>query len=179
MALRRRQDAKSVCVKRRHGAMSAGEVLEEELCLKAVALLCLVADEEDNEEDEGDLLVVAALIAAGVEERRVDLTIILPVRRHELTIDDISEQDATTSYRFRKPDLRRLFVVLGFPDVWVCKNRARFHGESALLLLLRRSRCGKLSSLESRGWCVCISRSNVIFEILKYTDQCCGILGAR
>ena len=31
--VRSRQDAKSVCIKRRHGAMSAGEVLEEELGL--------------------------------------------------------------------------------------------------------------------------------------------------
>ena len=42
MEVRSRQDAKSVCIKRRHGAMSAGEVLEEELCYrKAVALIGL------------------------------------------------------------------------------------------------------------------------------------------
>ena len=42
--------------------------LEEELCLKAVALLCVVADDEENEEGENDLLVAAALskIDAGV-----------------------------------------------------------------------------------------------------------------
>ena len=28
-----RQDKKSVCIKRRHGAMSAGEILDKELCL--------------------------------------------------------------------------------------------------------------------------------------------------
>ena len=33
MEVRSRQDANSVCIKRQHGAMSAGEVLEEELCL--------------------------------------------------------------------------------------------------------------------------------------------------
>ena len=33
MEARSRQDAMSVCIKRRHEAMSAGEVLEEELCL--------------------------------------------------------------------------------------------------------------------------------------------------
>ena len=44
MEVRSRQDAKSVCIKRRHGAMSAGEVLEEEsfVCyVKAVALIGL------------------------------------------------------------------------------------------------------------------------------------------
>ena len=33
MEVRSQQDAKSVCIKRRLGAMSAGEVLEEKLCL--------------------------------------------------------------------------------------------------------------------------------------------------
>eukprot|EP00904_Undaria_pinnatifida_P000303 jgi/Undpi1/10273/HiC_scaffold_28.g12725.m1 len=44
MEVRSRQDAKSVCIKRRHGAMSAGEVLEEDcfVCyVKAVALIGL------------------------------------------------------------------------------------------------------------------------------------------
>ena len=47
--------------------MSVGEALEQELCLKAVALLCVVTDEEENE-DESNLLVAAALskIDAGV-----------------------------------------------------------------------------------------------------------------
>ena len=44
MEVRSRQDAKSVCIKRRHGAISAGEVLEEDcfVCyVKAVALIGL------------------------------------------------------------------------------------------------------------------------------------------
>ena len=61
MGVRRGQDAESVRIKRRHGAMSAGEILEEELCLKAVALLSVVTGEEENEEEESDLLVAAAL----------------------------------------------------------------------------------------------------------------------
>ena len=44
MEVRSRQNARSVCIKRRHGAMSAGEVLEKEsfVCyVKAVALIGL------------------------------------------------------------------------------------------------------------------------------------------
>ena len=44
MEVRSRQDAKSVCIKRRHEDMSAGEVLEEDCfvcCVKAVALIGL------------------------------------------------------------------------------------------------------------------------------------------
>ena len=44
MKVRSRQDAKSVCIKRRHEGMSAGEVLEEDffVCyVKAVALIGL------------------------------------------------------------------------------------------------------------------------------------------
>ena len=58
MEIRSRQDAKSVCIKRRHGAMSAGEGVEEDCFvyyLKAVALLCVVTGEEENEEEESDL----------------------------------------------------------------------------------------------------------------------------
>ena len=62
----RPQDAKSVCIKRRHEATLAGELLEEELCLKAVALICVVADEEENENEESGLLVAAALFKTDV-----------------------------------------------------------------------------------------------------------------
>ena len=41
--------------------MSASEVLEEELCLKAVALLCVVTGKEENEEEESNIFVAAAL----------------------------------------------------------------------------------------------------------------------
>ena len=43
MEVRSRQDAKSVCIKRWHGAMSAGEVLEDcfVCCVKAVAWISL------------------------------------------------------------------------------------------------------------------------------------------
>ena len=40
--------------------MSAGEVLEGELCLKAVALFCVVTSEEENEEEDRYILVAAA-----------------------------------------------------------------------------------------------------------------------
>ena len=59
MEVRSRQaDAKSVCIKRRHGAMSAGEVLEDcSVCyVKAVALIGLRGcGRGENEEEEGDL----------------------------------------------------------------------------------------------------------------------------
>ena len=64
---KRQEDAKLVCIKRRHGAMSAGEVLEGELRLKVVALCCVVTGEDENEEEERDLLVAAlSKIDAGV-----------------------------------------------------------------------------------------------------------------
>ena len=68
MEVLNRQDAKSVCIKRRNGAMSAGDVLEKELRLNAVALLCVVTGEEENEQEENDLFFAAALskIDAGV-----------------------------------------------------------------------------------------------------------------
>ena len=55
MEVRSRQDAKSVCIKRRHGAISAGEKKRFVCNLKAVALVCVGTGEEENEEEESDL----------------------------------------------------------------------------------------------------------------------------
>ena len=72
MEVRSRQDAKSVCIKRRHGAMSAGEVLEEEsfVCYaKAVALIGLRGRRRGGKRRRGERSLVAAAlskIGAGV-----------------------------------------------------------------------------------------------------------------
>ncbi|CAM9340715.1 unnamed protein product [Laminaria digitata] len=55
-------------------------------------------------------------------------------------INSIVEEEALADYGFTKGDLRRLFVVLRLPELWVCQNGSRFPGESAFLLLLRRLR---------------------------------------
>ena len=62
--VRSRQDAKSVCIKRQHGAMSAGEVLEE-LCfhLKAVALIGLRGHGQGGKRRRGELSLVAAALS--------------------------------------------------------------------------------------------------------------------
>ena len=72
MEVRCRQDTKSVCIKRRHGAMSAGEVLEEDcfVCyVKAVALIDLRGcGRGEKRRRGGQSLVALALsnIGAGV-----------------------------------------------------------------------------------------------------------------
>ena len=71
MDVRSRQDAKSVCIKRRHGAMSAGKVLEEDcfVCyVKAVAFIGLGGRGRRKRRRGGRSLVAAALskIGAGV-----------------------------------------------------------------------------------------------------------------
>ena len=72
MEVRSRQEAKSVCIKRRHGAMSAGEVLEEDcfVCyVKAVALFDLRGRGRGGKRRRGERSLVAAAlskIGAGV-----------------------------------------------------------------------------------------------------------------
>ena len=72
MEVRSRQDAKSVCINRRHGAMSAGEVLEEDcfVCyMKAVALIGLRRRGQGGKRRRGGRSFVAAAlskIGAGV-----------------------------------------------------------------------------------------------------------------
>lgn len=130
-----------VGLKRRYGAMSTGELLYEQQCLLAVALLLVVSiDDADNPEEAEDLEIAAALLADVVVKARMDLTVIRSVRGRSLMIDDIDANGAWGDFRFRKGDIRRLLVVLDFPPVWVCKNKSRFPGETAHLLLLRRLR---------------------------------------
>lgn len=138
--MERRRSIGEVGLKRRYGAMSTGEVLHERLCLLALSAILIVASDEDNAEEEEDLEIVVAIVAAELETLRIDRTVVRSVRGRDLVINDLHEDGAWVDYRFRKDDLRRLFTVLRIPDVWVCKNRSRFPGETALLLLLRRLR---------------------------------------
>ena len=65
MEVRSQQDAESVCIKRRHGAISAGEVLEEESLvyyLKAVALIGLRGHGRRGKRRRGELSLVAAAL---------------------------------------------------------------------------------------------------------------------
>ena len=127
-----------VGLKRRYRAMSAGEVLHEQQRLEAVSALFAAAVDVDNPEEEEDFEIAGALLAKKVMDARIDRTVIRSVRGRSLLIADVVEQEAWGDYRFRKVDIRRLFNVLNFPPVWVCKNRCRFPGETALLLLLPR-----------------------------------------
>ena len=83
MEIRTRKDARSVCVERRYGAtqheasMSAGENLEQEICLIFLLIFVCVllgCGRRGQRKDEGDLLVVVALIPAGAEKRRIGRT---------------------------------------------------------------------------------------------------------
>lgn len=112
-------------------------------CLACAAALLLVASDEGDEHQVEELEICAALIRLHVETIRVDHTVIRTVRERDLRIADVSEERAWSDYRFRKGDLPRLFNVLRFPDVWECRNRSRFAGETAFLLMLRRLRYAK------------------------------------
>ena len=66
MEVQSRQDAKSVCIKRRHGAMSAGLVLEEDcfVCyVKAVALIGLRGRGRGGKRRRGGRSLVAAALS--------------------------------------------------------------------------------------------------------------------
>ena len=66
MEVRSRQDAESVCIKRRHGAMSAGQVLEEEsfvTYVKPVALIGLRGRGRGGKRRRGERSLVAAALS--------------------------------------------------------------------------------------------------------------------
>ena len=96
LEVRSRQDAKSVCIKRRHGAMSAGEVLEEDcfVCyVKAVALIGLRGRGRGGKRRRGGRsLVEAALsnigarVALLVREVGVALLLCFFSRRRDMCV---------------------------------------------------------------------------------------------
>eukprot|EP00904_Undaria_pinnatifida_P013612 jgi/Undpi1/9381/HiC_scaffold_26.g11839.m1 len=94
MEVRSRQDAKSVCIKRRHGAMSAGDVLEEDcfVCyVKAVALIGLRGcGRGEKRRRGGRSLVASALSKIGVGSIEVG----------ELLCDSLDEVLDSTLLRF-------------------------------------------------------------------------------
>ena len=74
MEVRSRQDAKSVCINRRHGAMSAGEVLEEELCLPEGCRIALRGHGRGGQRRRGERSLVAAALS------KIDAEVALFVR---------------------------------------------------------------------------------------------------
>ena len=84
----RQEDAKSVCIKRRHGDMSAGEVLEEDcfVCyVKAVALIGLRGRGQGGKRRRGGrslveaaLSMIGAVVALLVREVGVALLLCFP-----------------------------------------------------------------------------------------------------
>ena len=117
MEVRSRQDAKSVCIKRRHGAVSAGEVLDEDcvVCcyVEAVALIGLRGrGRGEKRRGGGRSLVASALskIGAGmallVREVGVALLLCFSSRRRDMCVCylcfvgafTLSKSDASPQY---------------------------------------------------------------------------------
>ena len=136
----RRRPIREVGIKRRHGAMTAGEVLNERQTLESVMSLLTLAEEEDDAEEKEDTMLFSAMAVAHLEEERIDHTVVESVRGRGVCPGDVGEARAWHDFRCRKEHLPRLFAALRFPDVFVCKNNSRFPGETANLLLLHRLR---------------------------------------
>ena len=79
-------------------------------------------------------------------------------------MDDIVEEEALQDYGFGKGDLRRLFVVLDFPQLWVCQNGSRFPGETAFLLLLRRLRYETHTKRKRPTFFFAVLNSEILFD---------------
>ena len=75
MEVRSRQDAKSVCTKRQHGAMSGGEVFEEELCILPEGCgIALRGRGQGGKRRKGERYLVAAALS------KIDGSVALLVR---------------------------------------------------------------------------------------------------
>lgn len=136
--------------KRRHGAMSTGELLKEQQSYEALAALLAVASVEEDEHEQAEVMSFVAATMASLEDERIDRTVIRSVRGTDLCFDHLEDEARVWhDFRFRKDHLPRLLAALRFPAVWTCKNGSKFPGETALLVLLRRLRCVSLSGMGS------------------------------
>ena len=83
----------------------------------------------------------AALIAAIVCNIWQDRTRLGPsVRQQPQRFSNITKTEAWHDFRFRAEDFPRFLRALRIPRRVVLRNGSIFHGETALLLLLRRMR---------------------------------------
>ena len=74
MEAQSKPDAKSVCIKRRHGAMSVGEVLKEELCLSECCRIAPSGHGRGGKRRRGKKYLVAAALS------KIDAGVALLVR---------------------------------------------------------------------------------------------------
>ncbi|CAN0334840.1 unnamed protein product [Pylaiella littoralis] len=136
-----RPNVRDVQINRRYGALCAGErVRIRQLKRQALALFNASAHEAD-EEQARKLRDLGVVLVGRACRMRHDRTILPPtIRGRTPVIDGITDNEAWTNYRSRKPELRRLFRAFNFPE-WVRPvNRGRYPSESAFLLLIRRMR---------------------------------------
>jgi hypothetical protein len=54
----------------------------------------------------------------------------------DVTIDNCSEEECYSQFRFLKRDLRHLFIALRFPNRIVLDNKSVIMGEKAFLMML-------------------------------------------
>ena len=138
MEVRSRQDAKSVCIKRRHGAMPAGEGLEEDCFVCYVKVVALIGPRGRGRGKKrrrgGRSLVAAALskIGAGaallVREVGVALLLCFFSGRRDMCVFclcfvgafTLSKSDASPQYVISGVSLpwRLLIVPCVFPRDW-------------------------------------------------------------
>lgn len=92
-----------------------------------------------NRDDLEDLTMLTFLQRSSLlRERRISRP---PVPDVRASTDRIEEEGrAWHDSRFRKRDMRRLYMTLGFPDLITLPNGSVLRGEEAFLLLLGRMR---------------------------------------
>ena len=95
----------------------------------------LLLEHADDNLDEEELL----LLVAGVEDdAKRRLLLPLQVIGGRVCLDDLTEEQVVSRFRFTKTQLEKLFVVLRFPDKMHGSCRVAWSGMEGLLVLLRR-----------------------------------------
>lgn len=85
------------------------------------------SSDDSSDEDDLDLLLVDAMFP---ETSKPDYI--------RLNLEDLTEIQCETMFRFQKHDMQRLLTALEIPEYYICVQRTHATGMEALMILLRR-----------------------------------------
>jgi hypothetical protein len=134
--LKFRNIARNLSIRARYNALTSNEQVKLRILKKAMVLVAVARQVAQTEScrDHNDRMLRSLL--AQYLEIKVDQSPPLPaVSRYDqdVCIDHFDESECYIMFRFRKPELRRLFTLLRFPEVVKFDNRGKMSGEEVFL----------------------------------------------
>ena len=136
------RDIRYLDLYQRASGLCAEERLRIRGLLPCSGVLLAVADDEANYELEKVAILLLAMVCSMRKEVHLERPPLSRVRR---TIDQLTENEACTNFRFHKSDLPKLLTAFDLPKDILRVAGSRFEREGLFLFFLRRMRQEVLS----------------------------------